>query len=54
MQARQTRRVFGALTLGVIEIGRNGDHHAIQLAFQRRGRAGGQRLEDIGGNTDRV
>ncbi len=35
MQARQPRGVFRPLTLGIIEIGGNGNHHAIQLAGER-------------------
>jgi hypothetical protein len=54
VQARQTRRVFGALTLSVIEVGRNGDHHAVEFAGQRFGRAGGQRFQDVGGDANRV
>ncbi|GHL48502.1 hypothetical protein ECZU29_33520 [Escherichia coli] len=32
MKARQTRRVFGALTLGIVKVRRNGDNYTIQLA----------------------
>jgi hypothetical protein len=54
VQARQTRRVFGSLTLSVIEIGGNGNHHAVELAGQRFGGPGGQRFQDIGGDANRV
>lgn len=32
MQPRQTRRVFGALTLGIVKVRWNGDNDTIQLA----------------------
>ena len=54
MQARQTRGVFGALSLCVVKIGRNGDHYAVQIAAKRRRRARRQRFEDISGNTNWV
>ena len=54
MQARQTRGVFGALTLCVVKIGRNGNDYAVQIAAERGGRTRRQRFEDVGGNTNRV
>lgn len=47
MQARQPRGVFRPLTLGIIEIGGNGNHHAIQLAGERFASPRGQRFENI-------
>ena len=44
VQARQTRRVFGSLPLSIIEVGRHGNHHAVELARQRLGGAFGQRF----------
>jgi hypothetical protein len=35
--------VFGPLTLGVIKISGNGDHHAVELAGQRFSGPGSQR-----------
>ena len=34
VQARQTRGVFGPLTLCIVKVSRNGDYHAIQFAGQ--------------------
>ena len=54
MQARQTRGVFGALTLCVVKIGRNSNDHAVQIAAERRRSARRQRFEDVSRNTNRV
>ncbi|MNZ64923.1 NAD-specific glutamate dehydrogenase [compost metagenome] len=54
MQARQTRGVFGALTLCIVEICGYGDHDAIEIAFKRRGCARSQGFQDIGRNANRV
>ena len=54
MQPRQTRRVFGPLTLSVVEISGNGDHHAVEFASQRFGCPGSQRFQDVGGDANRV
>ena len=54
VQACQTRGVFGALTLCIVKIGRNGDDYAVQIAAKRRRRARRQRFKDVGGNANRV
>ena len=54
MQARQTGGVLGALTLCIVKIGRNGNHHAVEIAAERRRSARCQRLQDVRRNTDRV
>ncbi len=54
MQARQTRSVFGALTLCIVEVGRNGDYHAVEIAAECRRGARRQRFEDVSGNANRV
>ncbi len=54
MQARQPGGVFGALTLGIVKVGRDGDHYAVQLARQRFSGTRGQRLENIGRDAHRV
>ncbi|GBE69703.1 hypothetical protein EKINANG_13530 [Enterobacter sp. KINAN-G] len=54
VQARQTRGVFGALTLCIIKVGRNGDHHAVQIAAERGRSTLRQRFEDVSRNTNRV
>ncbi|MNZ84135.1 NAD-specific glutamate dehydrogenase [compost metagenome] len=54
VQPSQTRSVFGTLTLCIIKISRNGDHHAVQIPFQRSFRTLGKSSEDIGRNPYRV
>jgi len=47
IQAGQPRRILGRLTLGIIEVGRHGDHRPDQLATQRRLGALAQRPQDL-------
>ncbi|MNS28348.1 NAD-specific glutamate dehydrogenase [compost metagenome] len=54
VQARQTCSVFGTLTLGIVEVSRNRDHHAVQLAFKRCRRTRRQRFENIGRDANRI
>ena len=51
MQPRQTRRVFGALTLGIIKVRRNGDNDTIQLACQGFSCPRRQCFEDVRRNA---
>ncbi|GCN87055.1 hypothetical protein ExPCM12_00689 [Escherichia coli] len=54
MQPRQTRRVFGALTLGIVKVRRNGDNYTIQLACQGFSCPRRQCFEDVRRNAHRV
>ncbi|MNF66138.1 NAD-specific glutamate dehydrogenase [compost metagenome] len=54
VQTRQFGRILGRLTLGIVEIRRNGDHRTHQFATQRRFSALTQNLEDIGGDFNRA
>ena len=54
VQARQTRGVFGPLTLCIVKVSRNGDYHAVQFAGQRFGSPRGQRFQNISGDAHRI
>ncbi len=54
MSATWTRRVFGALTLGIVKVRRNGDNYTIQLACQGFSCPRRQCFEDVRRNAHRV
>ncbi len=54
IEAGQPRRILGGLALGIVEIGRHGDHGAGQFAAQRGLGPVAQRLQDFRRNLDRA
>ncbi|AGZ36921.1 NAD-specific glutamate dehydrogenase [Pseudomonas sp. VLB120] len=54
VQAGQLGGVLGGLALGIVEVGRHGDHRPYQLATQGGFRSLAQHLEDVGGDFHRA
>ncbi|MCY1429300.1 NAD-specific glutamate dehydrogenase [compost metagenome] len=54
MQAGETRGVLGGLPLGVVEVGRHGDHRADQFATQGGFGTLAQHAQDVGGDFHRA
>ncbi|MNG88992.1 NAD-specific glutamate dehydrogenase [compost metagenome] len=54
VQAGQARSVLGGLALGIVEIGRHGDHRPHQLTTEGGFGTLAQHLEDIGGHFHRA
>ena len=54
VQTGKLGRIFGRLTLSIVEVGRNGDHRANQFAAQGRFSTLTQDLENIGGHFNRA